>query len=405
MIAMTNPLSLILLAAGSSSRMGGGEKKEYRMLAKGSVLSECAKNFLKTEHFTDIVITIPSFDFEKQEQKAKNALFLDTDIKSLLQDTNLFFIAGGETRQKSVLNALAFLQAKHTEDADKRIVLIHDSARPFVSEKIIKDCIKTASIYGAAVPAITPVDTQKELDTDKTIKRHLLRKNLCAVQTPQAFLLKPLFDCHKRAATLNYEYTDDSEIWDSFLDITNGKKVHISYGEAENKKITFASDLERGSTMTRIGIGTDLHKLAEGRKFILGGVEIPFEKGELGHSDGDVLLHAIADALLGASRLGDIGSYFPPEDAKWKDANSAMLLQKIWADVKAAGWQLENLDCVIECERPKILPWRNKIIESIARILEVPETSIFVKAKTNEGVDAVGSMEAIKTYCVCLLTR
>ena len=157
--------------------------------------------------------------------------------------------------------------------------------------------------------------------------------------------------------------------------------------------------------MTRIGIGTDLHKLAEGRKFILGGVEIPFEKGELGHSDGDVLLHAIADALLGASRLGDIGSYFPPEDAKWKDANSAMLLQKIWADVKAAGWQLENLDCVIECERPKILPWRNKIIESIARILEVPETSIFVKAKTNEGVDAVGSMEAIKTYCVCLLTR
>ena len=143
----------------------------------------------------------------------------------------------------------------------------------------------------------------------------------------------------------------------------------------------------------------------EGRRFLLGGVEIPSEKGELGHSDADVLLHAISDALLGASGLGDIGSYFPPEDAKWKDADSAILLRKVWEDVQEEGWSLVNLDCVLEFERPKFLPWRQKVIDSVATILGVSNKQVFVKAKTNEGLDAVGTSLAIKAYCVCLLSR
>ena len=157
--------------------------------------------------------------------------------------------------------------------------------------------------------------------------------------------------------------------------------------------------------MIRVGLGYDLHRLVEGRRLILGGVTFDFEKGEDGHSDGDVLLHAITDALLGAAGLGDIGSYFPPEDAKWKDADSKMLLATVWKDIQDKGWSLNNLDCVVETEKPKFLPWREKVIESIAAILGVESSRVFVKAKTNEKLDSVGQCQAIKAYCTCLLYK
>ena len=155
--------------------------------------------------------------------------------------------------------------------------------------------------------------------------------------------------------------------------------------------------------MIRVGLGYDLHRLVEGRRLILGGVEFDFEKGEDGHSDGDVLLHAITDALLGAAGLGDIGSYFPPEDAKWKDANSADLLRAVWKDVRAAGWELVNLDCVIKLEKPKFLPRRGEVIESISAILDVDKSQVFVKAKTGEKLPPVGTSEAVEAQAVCLL--
>ena len=155
--------------------------------------------------------------------------------------------------------------------------------------------------------------------------------------------------------------------------------------------------------MIRVGLGYDLHRLVEGRRLILGGVTFDFEKGEDGHSDGDVLLHASTDALLGAAGLGDIGSYFPPEDPEWKDANSADLLRAVWKDVKAAGWSLVNLDCVIKLEKPKFLPHRGEVIESISAILGVDKSQIFVKAKTGEKLPPVGTSEAVETYAVCLL--
>ena len=155
--------------------------------------------------------------------------------------------------------------------------------------------------------------------------------------------------------------------------------------------------------MIRVGLGYDKHVLTEGRKLILGGVIIPFEKGEAGHSDGDVLLHAITDALLGAAGLGDIGSYFPPSDPQWKDADSALLLKKCWQDVKNAGWDLGNLDCVIALEKPKFLPFRDQVRESIANILEVSKDQIFVKAKTGEKLGDIGQGRAVEVWSVCLL--
>ena len=157
--------------------------------------------------------------------------------------------------------------------------------------------------------------------------------------------------------------------------------------------------------MIRIGLGYDLHTLTEGRPLILGGVHIPFEKGEAGHSDGDVLLHALADALLGAACLGDIGELFPPSEPRWKDADSRVLLKTVWGQVQAAGWQLENADCVIALQKPKILPYRNAIRQSIAGILSVSIDQIFIKAKTGEGVGVIGNGTAAAVWCSCLISR
>ena len=157
--------------------------------------------------------------------------------------------------------------------------------------------------------------------------------------------------------------------------------------------------------MIRVGLGYDIHRLIEGRPLILGGVVLPFEKGEDGHSDGDVLFHAITDAVLGASGLGDIGSFFPPEDMQWKDANSADLLKNVMQKVYAAGWIIENLDCVIKLEKPKFIPYRQQVIESVARALSIDPSQVFVKAKTGEKLPPVGTGEAVEATAVCLLSK
>lgn len=157
--------------------------------------------------------------------------------------------------------------------------------------------------------------------------------------------------------------------------------------------------------MIRVGLGYDLHVLVAGRALMIGGVHIPFEKGEAGHSDGDVLLHALTDALLGASGLGDIGSFFPPTDPQWKDAPSSRLLQIVWEKIRQEGWQLENADCVVALQEPKLLPYRDTMCQSIAALLNVPPNRIFVKAKTGEGVGVIGDGSAVAAWCVCLISR
>jgi 2-C-methyl-D-erythritol 2,4-cyclodiphosphate synthase/2-C-methyl-D-erythritol 4-phosphate cytidylyltransferase/2-C-methyl-D-erythritol 2,4-cyclodiphosphate synthase len=157
--------------------------------------------------------------------------------------------------------------------------------------------------------------------------------------------------------------------------------------------------------MLRIGLGRDLHRLVEGRRFVLGGVEIPFEKGELGHSDGDVLIHAVIDALLGASGSGDIGALFPPADDTWKDAPSLELLTIVWEKLRGEGWAIVNIDCVVSCESPAILPHREKIRETLGRVLGTGPGPIFLKGKTAEGVGEIGRGEAVEAVAVCLLEK
>jgi len=155
----------------------------------------------------------------------------------------------------------------------------------------------------------------------------------------------------------------------------------------------------------RVGLGTDLHRLVRGRRFLLAGVELPARRGELGHSDGDVLAHAVCDAILGAAALGDIGSLFPPSDPAWKDADSMGLLRSVFAMAKRDGWRLGNLDCVVSCENPKILPFRDEIRRNLANALEVSVDRVFVKGKTGEGLGAVGRGKAVEAVAVCLLER
>lgn len=157
--------------------------------------------------------------------------------------------------------------------------------------------------------------------------------------------------------------------------------------------------------MIRVGLGYDCHKLVKKRKLILGGVLIPFNKGEEAHSDGDVLLHAITDAILGASGLGDIGSFFPPEDIKWKNADSSYLLSVVLEKVYGQGWKIENIDCVIQLEKPKFIPYREQVISSIANILQIEKTQIFVKAKTAEKIGPVGKQKLIQVWSTCLLSK
>jgi 2-C-methyl-D-erythritol 4-phosphate cytidylyltransferase / 2-C-methyl-D-erythritol 2,4-cyclodiphosphate synthase len=390
--------AVVMAAAGSSSRMGIPVRKQYLPLGEGTVLSEAVKPFLLSLHCTILIIAIPA---DEDESYAKEALFSDKNMASFLAQTKLVFVHGAETRQASVKCAL---EAIALSGSKIDIVLIHDAARPFVTGKIICGTAAAAIEHGASVPVVVPVDTQKETDGHGIIIRHLQRSKLAAVQTPQAFLFTRLLEAYRKAASDGCSYTDDTEIWDKYA----GQVVTVP-GDVCNKKITFASDMDNTKNNTRTvihtGLGYDIHPLVPGRRLLLGGVDIPFDKGEAGHSDGDVLFHAITDALLGASGLGDIGSFFPPEDNTWKNADSAFLLKTVWQKVTAAGWHLVNMDCVVKLEQPKFLPYRGAVCNSIAGILGTGTENVFVKAKTGEKMGDVGNGSAVEAWCSCLLEK
>lgn len=247
-------LVLILTAAGSSTRMGNDRsghkiKKEYLPLNEGTVLSTAAKAFLSTLDFSLVIVTYPFCPSEEEnllaKKKSMEALFAD---KSITQDkTKFIFIPGGSSRQSSVFEALKTAEDFFKNSSGKAngspMVFIHDGARPFVSSKVINDTLKAAQEFGASVPGLQPVDTQKEIDSNGFIVRHLVRKNLVAVQTPQVFMLEPILKAHEEAAKSGKEFTDDTEIWDEFADLQKFSRVKVVEGDSENKKITYRSDI------------------------------------------------------------------------------------------------------------------------------------------------------------------
>lgn len=420
--------SLILVAAGSSSRMGAGIKKEYlSMPGGGTVLSSAARSFLQTQAFAVVAVTYPAQKDEDADAAARSecrkALFADASIAE--SGADFLFVSGGTTRQQSVLYALEAVQDWYADHLDSNgsidpLVFIHDGARPFIKSETVLAVAEAAREHGAAVPGLQPVDTQDEVDEQGRISRHLVRSQLIAVQTPQVFRFFPLVQAHRTARLEQKECTDDTEIWDNYVaekqesaDGTLFGAVKVIAGDAENRKITYKTDLalfaqsaqQPQLPLIRTGLGYDKHRLVAGRRLMLGGVAIPADKGEDGHSDGDVLLHAITDAVLGAAALGDIGSYFPPEEPEWKDADSRKLLARCWKDVVAAGWQLDNIDCVIALEKPKFLPHRDAVRKSIAQILGCTVEQVFVKAKTGEKLGDIGEGRAIEAWVSCLLEK
>lgn len=421
----TTHVSLIITAAGNSSRFGRNQKKEFLPLKDNSsseqtVLSCACTNFLLAFlelpdiHVDFFIITLPK-PIAISRPEAEKALASDVLLNKYVTQSNtqIVYVEGGESRQESVYLGLKYIATTKNNPLPK-LVLIHDGARPFIKPKIIQNIILHAQQKKAVIPVIPVTDTQKHIDADGKIIQHFKREGMVAAQTPQCFYFSDLYRAHTEAKNDSVSYTDDSEIWAKYVG-----DVFTVLGDNENIKITFQKDydthiiknndknmlLTDNQKTIRIGFGYDLHQLVKKRRLMIGGVHIPATKGEKAHSDGDVLLHAITDAILGAAAIADIGELFPPNDTTWKNANSGVLLQKAWNIVHHKGWQLENLDCVLTLETPKLLPFREKIRNSICTLLNCETERVFIKAKTGEGLGDIGKGRAIQAWANCLLIK
>jgi 2-C-methyl-D-erythritol 4-phosphate cytidylyltransferase/2-C-methyl-D-erythritol 2,4-cyclodiphosphate synthase len=382
-------VTAIIAAAGAGRRLGGQVPKQFLDIGGQSLVERSVAAFDAHPAVHDLIVVLPRD--------------LAADLPAALRRTRkpVQVVEGGERRQDSVANAVA----RVTEDTD--IVLVHDAARPFVSEAVISRAIDAAAAHGAAIAAVRVVDTVKRVrrgGAGAVIEETIPRDAICLAQTPQAFrrdVLRHLVEVGRAGA----EATDEAALAERA-----GYSVHVVDGDPANVKITTADDLlvarrsMSGGDAVRIGTGYDLHRLVEGRPLILGGVDVPCERGALGHSDADAVCHAATDAVLGAAALGDIGRHFPDSDPAWKGASSIDLLSRAAQLVREAGFAVANLDVVVVLERPKIAPFIERIREGVAGALGIPPERVSVKGKTNEGVDAVGRGEAIAAHAVALLT-
>ncbi len=400
---MKADLAVLVTAAGKSERFGGG-KKELVMLEGRSVLDHAVRPFLSLPGLKALAITSPA-GMEGEIRSSLSPASL-ASLEGL--GPNFMVTPGGDDRRDSVrlgLEALASSPALASLSLDEVVVLVHDGARPWASPELAASVARAAFERGAALPVLPLVDTPKEIDSQGLVSGHPRRAGLAAAQTPQGFRLGPLLAAHRRAAAEGFACTDDTEIWARY----EGEVVSVP-GEQANRKLTRPEDLpapppQAGALPFRIGQGWDLHRLVPGRPLLVAGVVLPSQLGEDGHSDGDVLFHAAIDALLGAAALGDIGSHFPPSDEAWRGADSGALARHAVALVRAAGWEPGNLDCTVVLERPRLGPQRDEIRASLAAALGMEIGLVSVKAKTKEGLDAVGEGRAIEAYATVTLFR
>ena len=376
-------VSVIIAAAGSGKRMGGGIDKQYIMIGGMPVLAKSVAAFESNKAVGSICVVVKA----GQEERFKKEI---VDVYGFKKVTAI--VTGGADRQESVFKGLKALPP------ETDYVLIHDGARPFVRGEVIEKVLLKAVQWGAAVPAVEVKDTIKTVDNGivtGTPERACLR----SVQTPQCFGYKLLYSAHKTAAEEGFLGTDDAALVEKY-----GHKVAVSEGDYRNIKITTPEDIEM-ETSIRCGTGFDVHAFAEDRKLILGGVEIPYEKGLLGHSDADVLAHAIMDALLGASGLGDIGKLFPDSDEQYKGISSMVLLEKVGDILYVKGFRIVNIDSVVIAQAPKIAPYTERIKQNIAEALGMPIDRISVKGTTTEGLGFTGRKEGIAANALAVISR
>ena len=376
-------VTAILVAAGSSTRMGFD--KLAHVYGGASVLAHSAAAFARDPAVDELVLVA-----------GKNKALAAEVLKQTALPARL--VDGGATRADSVRRGLAAAGGEY--------VAIHDAARPFVSQAVITRTLEKALETGAAAPAVPVKDTVK-IARGGFVQATPRRDALYAVQTPQCFCTA----LYRRALALagdGLDVTDDCSVLERA-----GLPVALTEGDYANIKITTPEDLpgpdtqqmEKGWGAMRIGHGYDVHKLVEGRRLILGGVDIPFEKGLLGHSDADVLAHAVMDALLGAAALGDIGRLFPDTDPAYEGADSLQLARHVARVLHEAGWEPENIDATILCQRPKLAPHIPAMRENLAAALGVAPDAVSVKATTEEGLGFTGVGAGIAVHSVCLLRR
>ena len=386
-------VTVIFPAAGLSRRMKINTNKNFLELGGESVLVRTLKTFSKSARVKNLIVVVA----ESEIAEVEKILSVEKNLKPYK------IVVGGSERQYSIANGLKFLPE------DTEIILVHDAARPLVSQTVIENVIDAAEKFGGAIAAVPAKNTIKFVDAENFVKSTPPRSELVEVQTPQGFRKNILLRAYKKAEEENFLGTDDASLVERL-----GEKIKIVTSDYKNIKITTPEDLkiaetflsaERKIPATRTGFGYDVHKLATGRKLILGGVEIPHELGLLGHSDADVLTHAIIDALLGAATLGDIGQHFPDTDAEFKDIDSTKLLAKVNELIQAEGWQIENIDSTIVAQKPKLAPHISKIRQKISEVLQIDLNSVNVKAKTEEGLGFTGSQQGISSYAVATLRR
>jgi 2-C-methyl-D-erythritol 4-phosphate cytidylyltransferase / 2-C-methyl-D-erythritol 2,4-cyclodiphosphate synthase len=375
-------VGVIIVAAGRSTRMGGQLPKPLIDLGGRTILQTSVAAFDTNPRVSEIVVVLPA------------ALVADGPALVGATTRPSRCVAGGERRQDSVSEGMRALSPA----AD--LILVHDAARPFVDARLIDRVIDAAIETGAAVPAVRARDTVKRVDlAHGIVSGTLSREEIWLAQTPQGFRRRVLEDAIA-AGERGIEATDDA-----MLAERAGHPVRVVEGDERNVKITTPDDLQaaRRTGATRVGTGYDLHRLVEGRPLMLAGVLLPFERGPLGHSDGDVLCHALADALFGAAGAGDIGQHFPNTDPQWANAPGLDLLHRAAAIVGGLGWRVVSVDATVVLERPKLAPHIARMRAHLARVLGVAVDAVSVKAKTNEGVDAVGQGEAIAAHAVAVL--
>ena len=368
---MEKTVTAVLVAAGSSRRMGFD--KLSAPLGGGTVLSASVAAFDRHPFVSELVIITGADETAARAAAARC-------------QKPVTLVKGGATR---ALSALAGVRAAKGE-----LVAIHDAARPFVSEAVITRVLEAAEQTGAAAPAVPVKDTIKMAGPEGLVESTPPRQKLFAMQTPQ---------CFDRAAYLalagDEAVTDDCQLFEQAA-----RPVQLVEGEYENYKITTPDDL-KGEKVMRIGHGYDVHKLVEGRDLILGGVKIPYEKGLLGHSDADVLTHAVMDALLGAAALGDIGKHFPDTDPAYKGADSLELARHVARLMAQQGWKIENIDSTILCQAPKLAPHIPAMRRNLAQAFGITEEQVSVKATTEEKLGFTGAGQGIAVHAVALITR
>ncbi len=377
---MDPSVAAIVVAGGRGLRAGGGLPKQYREVAGEPVIRSSLSLFAWHGQIGAVQPVIHPDDAAAYETAAKGLRLLAP-------------VLGGATRQASVQAGLEALSPRSPD-----IVLVHDAARPFCSSELVSRAIVACGQTGAAVPALEVTDTIKRVDDGGLVAGTVDRATLRAVQTPQAFHFALLLEAHRRAAREGRDdFTDDAALaeW-------AGIQVATFAGDSGNLKLTTDEDFAKAEARRmasladlRLGNGFDVHAFGDGDHVWLGGIKVPHDRGLTGHSDADVALHALVDAILGALADGDIGKHFPPNDPRWRGASSDQFLKFAVERVAKRGGRIANLDLTIVCESPRIGPHRDAIRKRIAEIAEMSVERVAVKATTSEQLGFTGRKEGI----------